>query len=68
MRGARMRLSLSTMLTVATVGLPRLAFEALLKTTLKVSVDSLMASSTMDTLKVFAVSPGAKVSVPETAP
>ena len=60
-------LSLSRMLTVVLAGAPSVAFEALLRTTLNVSVDSLSASSMMTRLKLLAVSPGAKVSVPEAA-
>jgi hypothetical protein len=55
------------MLTVALTGVPRRAFEALLNTTLNVSLDSLVASFVMNTLKLFDDSPGAKLSVPEIA-
>jgi hypothetical protein len=65
--GPRGLLSLSIMLTVALTGLSRRAFAGLLNTTLNVSFDSLMTSFVMNTLKLFAVSPGANVSVPEIA-
>lgn len=66
-RGLREFLSLSRMLTVATVGVPSVAFEALLRTMVNVSVDSFALSSIMTRLKLFAVSPGANVSVPAAA-
>ena len=65
--GLREFRSLSRMLTVATDGLPSVALDALLRTMVNVSVDSLTLSSTMPILKLFAVSPGANVSVPAAA-
>jgi hypothetical protein len=66
-RGLRDLLSLSRMLTVATAGLPMPAFDALLNDTVNVSVDSFVASSPTAMLKLFTVSPAAKMSVPEIA-
>ena len=66
-RGLREFLSLSRIVTVVPAGLPRVALDALLRTMLNVSFDSLMLSSIMTMLKLFAVSPGANVSVPEAA-
>ena len=58
-------LSLSTILTVVSAGLPRVALDELLKRILKVSVDSFVASFVRSTLKLFDDSPDAKVSVPK---
>lgn len=58
---------LSRMLTVVVAVLPRLAFDALLSVTLNDSVDSFALSSAIEILKLFAVSPGANVNVPEAA-
>jgi hypothetical protein len=60
-------LSSSRILTVATDGLPRFAFEALLRVMLKVSVDSFAVSFVIERLRLFDDSPGANVNVPEAA-
>ena len=51
-RGPRF-LSLSKIVTVALMGLPRLAFDALLKTTLNDSFASLVKSSVTNTVNIF---------------
>jgi hypothetical protein len=55
------------MLIVAVPGLPKVALEMLLKTTLNCSVDSLATSLLIATAKLFDDSPGPKVSVPDLA-
>jgi hypothetical protein len=55
------------MLTLATLGGPKSAFEALLKVRVKLSACSRTTSSTIDTAKLFDDSPAANVSVPEVA-
>lgn len=60
----RRRLSLSTIVTVVTLGLPMFAFDTPLNNRLKLSFPSLIVSLIIDMVMVFDDSPGAKVSVP----
>jgi hypothetical protein len=53
--------------TVATVGVPRIAFAGLLNTALKVLLGSFMPSSVTNTLNALDRSPGANVSIPDVA-
>jgi len=60
-------LSLSTIVTIAPIGLPKLAFATDVNETLNVSFPSFTSSLIIGTLKLFDDSPAAKNSVPETA-